>query len=165
MGSLFSPRSLDPEAKHERMTERRIQGYVDQCIINQNRLLGSSDREPLSVSTRDHAEHRRQPDSLEVDVFTGEGSVDGREGVELVFKQVLVLGVKEAGTSVCGLRLAGDSRNALAPFLHKTDSHSGQLSTILGNSCPLANNLGRPDHLLEDLLVDGGEGSRTGSLL
>ena len=49
--------------------------------------------------------------------------------------------------------------------LPRVNSHSGQLSTILGNSRPLANNLGRPDHLLEDLLVDGGEGSRTGSLL
>jgi hypothetical protein len=34
--------------------------------------------------------------SLEVDVFTGEVSVDGREGVELVLEQVLVFGVKEA---------------------------------------------------------------------
>lgn len=35
-------------------------------------------------------------DSLEVDVLAGEGSVNGGEGVKLVFKQVLVLGVKEA---------------------------------------------------------------------
>ena len=33
---------------------------------------------------------------LEVNVFTGEVSVDGREGVELVLKQVLVFGVEEA---------------------------------------------------------------------
>jgi len=33
--------------------------------------------------------------SLEVDVFTGKVSVDGREGVELVLKQVLVFGVEE----------------------------------------------------------------------
>lgn len=79
-----------------------VQGYVsDQCIINKYRLLGSSDREPRLVSTC-----AKSPDTqiqkgnlLEVDVLTGEGSVDGREGVELVFKQVLVLGVKEAGAS------------------------------------------------------------------
>jgi len=35
-------------------------------------------------------------DLLEVDVFTGEVSVDGREGVELVLEQVLVFGVEEA---------------------------------------------------------------------
>jgi len=33
---------------------------------------------------------------LEVDVFTGEVSVDGGEGVELVLKRILVFGVEEA---------------------------------------------------------------------
>jgi hypothetical protein len=45
------------------------------------------------------------------------------------------------------------------------DIHSDELSTVLSNSCPLADNLGRPYHLVEDLLVDGSEGSGTGSLL
>jgi hypothetical protein len=45
------------------------------------------------------------------------------------------------------------------------DIHSDELSTVLSNSRPLANDLGGPDHLVEDLLVDGSEGSRTGSLL
>jgi hypothetical protein len=43
--------------------------------------------------------------------------------------------------------------------------HSDELSTVLCNPCPLSNDLGRPYHLVEDLLVDGSEGSGTRSLL
>lgn len=45
------------------------------------------------------------------------------------------------------------------------DIHSDELSTVLCNPCPLSDDLGRPYHLIEDLLVDGGEGSGTRSLL
>lgn len=48
-----------------------------------------------------YSQHLAQSDpnmhySLEVNVLAGEVSVDGGEGVELVFKQVLVFGVEEA---------------------------------------------------------------------
>ena len=75
---------------------------------------------------------------LESDVLAGKGTVDRREGVELVLEQVLVLGVKE---------------------------DAGELAAVRGDACPLAGDLGRPDEVLEDLLVDGGEGARTGALL
>ena len=92
-------------------------------------------------------------DLLEVDVLTGKVSVDGGEGVELVLEQVLVFGVEEA---VCQYStMHQESR----------DIHSDELSTVLCNPCPLSDDLGRPDHLVEDLLVDGGEGSGTRSLL
>jgi len=92
-------------------------------------------------------------DLLEVDVLTGEVSVDGREGVELVLKQVLVFGVEEA---VCQYSTINQESR---------DIHSDELSTVLCNPCPLSDDLGRPYHLVEDLLVDGSEGSGTRSLL
>ena len=92
-------------------------------------------------------------DLLEVDVLTGKVSVDGREGVELVLEQVLVFGVEEA---VCQYSI-------IIPT--SKDIHSDELSTVLCNPCPLSDDLGRPYHLVEDLLVDGSEGSGTRSLL
>jgi hypothetical protein len=55
--------------------------------------------------------------------------------------------------------------HCLVALLIQEDIHSDELSTVLGNPCPLADDLGRPDHLVKDLLVNGSEGSRTGSLL
>ena len=40
-----------------------------------------------------------------------------------------------------------------------------KLGAVLGNTCSLAGDLGGVDEVLEDLLVDGGEGSGSGSLL
>jgi len=51
------------------------------------------------------------------------------------------------------------------PSKKRLDIHSDELSTVLGNPCPLSDDLGRPNHLVEDLLVDGSEGSGTRSLL
>ena len=47
----------------------------------------------------------------------------------------------------------------------RLDSHSDELAAVLGNTCALAGDLGGVDEVLEDLLVDGGEGSGSGSLL
>jgi hypothetical protein len=47
----------------------------------------------------------------------------------------------------------------------RMDIHSNELSTVLCNPCPLSDDLGRPYHLVEDLLVDGSESSGTRSLL
>ena len=92
-------------------------------------------------------------DLLEVDVLTGKVSVDGREGVELVLEQVLVFGVEEAVNQYSTM------------YQESEDIHSDELSTVLCNPCPLSDDLGRPYHLVEDLLVDGSEGSGTRSLL
>lgn len=45
------------------------------------------------------------------------------------------------------------------------NSHSDQLGTILGNTRSLSGDLRWPNEVLEDLLVDSGEGSGSGSLL
>jgi len=51
------------------------------------------------------------------------------------------------------------------PYNPRDNSHSDQLGTILGNSRSLSGDLGWPNEVLEDLLVDSGEGSGSGSLL
>lgn len=43
--------------------------------------------------------------------------------------------------------------------------HSGELGAVSGNSGPLAGDLGRVDEVLEDLLVDDGQGPGSGSHL
>ena len=43
--------------------------------------------------------------------------------------------------------------------------HLEQFRAVDGNTCPLANNLSWEDEVLQDLLVDGGEGAATGTLL
>lgn len=85
-------------------------------------------------------------DSLKMDVLTGKGPVDRREGVELVLEQVLVLGVKVA---IRQFWIAIWSLN----------SHSNQFTTVSSDTGSLAGDLGRPDEVLENLLVDGGKGS------
>lgn len=45
------------------------------------------------------------------------------------------------------------------------DAHSDQFTTVGSDSRPLANNLTGPDEVVEDLLVDGGESSGSGSFL
>ena len=45
------------------------------------------------------------------------------------------------------------------------NSRSDELATVNTDTGPLANNLGREDEVLEDLLVDGGQCSGSGSLL
>lgn len=88
-----------------------------------------------------------------MNILTGKSSVDGREGVELVLEQVLVFGVKVA------------SRQSKAPTNLKPNSHSDQLSTVGSHSCSLSSNLRWPNEVLENLLVDGSEGSRSRSFL
>lgn len=87
----------------------------------------------------EHARHLLgRGGELEDDVLAGEGLVDGREAVELVLEGVLVLGVKE---------------------------DLAKLATVLGNTDALASDLRGEDEVLEGLLVDDGEGTRTGALL
>jgi hypothetical protein len=90
-----------------------------------------------------------------VHILACELTVHGREGVELVLEQVLVLGVKEAMGSAF----------PHAQLEMVVYSHSDELVTVLGNTGALADNLRRPDEVLEHLLVDGGEGAGTGTLL
>jgi hypothetical protein len=54
---------------------------------------------------------------------------------------------------------------SIALRTNSKDIHSDELSTVLCDPCPLSDDLGRPYHLVEDLLVDGSEGSGTRSLL
>lgn len=75
---------------------------------------------------------------LEDDVLAAESAVDGREGVELVLKQVLVLGVK------VGL---------------------AELGAVLGDAGAAAGDLGREDEVVERSVLDGGQGARAGALL
>ncbi len=91
-------------------------------------------------------------DSLEVHVLAGEGPVDGREGVELVLEEVLVLGVKVASESQ---HFGSISRNSVY-------SHSDQLATVGRDSGALANDLRGPDEVSSIFSWDGGEGARTG---
>ena len=103
-----------------------------------------------------------------MNVLASERSVDGREGVELVLEQVLLLRVEVAAVSTCFWTSRIEARPkprfaSLRPAARH--SHSDELGTVLGNSCTLAGDLGGVDEVLEDLLVDGGEGSGSGSLL
>lgn len=75
---------------------------------------------------------------LEDDLLAAESAVDGREGVELVLEEVLVLGVK------VGL---------------------AELGTVLGNAGAAAGDLGGEDEVVEGGVLDGRESARTGALL
>lgn len=65
----------------------------------------------------------------------------------------MVLGIKEA---VCQLSIR---------ICETDNSHSNELAAILGNTRALTNDLGRVDKVLEELLVNGGEGTGSGTLL
>lgn len=91
-----------------------------------------------------------------MDVLAGQRAVDGREGVELVLEQVGVLGVKVASAA-----------SATRMQMHQVidHSHADQLGAVSRNTGPLADDLGREHEVLEDLLVNGGEGAGAGTLL
>lgn len=75
---------------------------------------------------------------LEDDVLAAESAVDGREGVELVLEEVLVLGVK------VGL---------------------AELGAVLGDAGAAAGDLRGEDKVVKGGVLDSREGARTGALL
>lgn len=75
---------------------------------------------------------------LEGDLLAAEGAVDGREGVELVLEEVLVLGV-EVGLA--------------------------ELGAVLGDAGAAAGDLGGEDKVVEGGVLDGRESARAGALL
>jgi hypothetical protein len=103
-------------------------------------------RKRVSIEDRCFAIYRR----------TGQVPVDRREGVELVFEQVLVLGVEVTAMTKSARR---------PPRRNIIDSRSDELATVNTDSGPLANDLGREHEVFQDLLVDGRQGARSGSLL